>query len=74
MKVLIAGATGMIGKEALQHCLIRPEVTQVVALSRRELPENVKNHEKLKTIIVKDFKVWPEDVLEEIKDAAAIVW
>ena len=52
MKVLITGGTGSIGKHALLHALLRPEVTSVVALSRRELPTDISNNPKLKVLVI----------------------
>jgi nucleoside-diphosphate-sugar epimerase len=74
MKVLITGGTGTIGKQALLHCLLRPEIKSVVALSRRDLPTEILSNPKLKVIILKDFSQWPQDVLEEIKDADTMIW
>jgi len=74
MKVLITGATGTIGKEVLNQALLRPEITSVVALSRRDLPLDISKNPKLKTIIIKDFGNWTPDVLEDIKVADAMIW
>lgn len=74
MKVLVTGVTGLIGAEALNQALLRPEITSVVAIARRELPSDVANNSKLQVIILKDFNNWPEDVLEQIKDADAMIW
>jgi uncharacterized protein YbjT (DUF2867 family) len=52
MKLLITGATGMVGSELLRQALTDPDVTSVVALSRRALDIQ---HPKLKTVIHKDF-------------------
>jgi len=74
MKVLVTGATGTIGRHALLHALLRPEITSIVALSRRDLPADISNNPKLKVIILKDFNDWPQDILEEINDADAMIW
>jgi len=74
MKVLVTGATGTIGQHVLLHVLLRPEITSVVAISRRDLPTDISNNPKLKVIILKDFNDWPQDILEEIKDADAMIW
>jgi uncharacterized protein YbjT (DUF2867 family) len=39
MKVLMLGATGLVGRNALAQALARPAVTQVIAPSRRPLPK-----------------------------------
>jgi uncharacterized protein YbjT (DUF2867 family) len=52
MKVIITGATGMVGKGVLLECLDHPEITEVLSISRRSLEMN---HPKLKELIHKDF-------------------
>lgn len=74
MKVLIVGASGMIGGEALLQCLANPQVSSVVAFVRRELPSDVSNNAKLKSVIVKDFSKWPEDLLLAHADAVGMIW
>lgn len=73
MKVLIVGASGMIGGEALIHCLAHPNISKVVAFVRRELPTNISNHSKLECVLVKDFTRWTE-ILQVHADAAAMIW
>ena len=51
-KVVIAGASGMIGKRILEHCLSSNQITEVVSLVRRKT-EN--NDPKLKEVIIADF-------------------
>lgn len=74
MKVLIVGASGMIGGEALLQCLANPQISSVVAFVRRELPSNVSNNPKLNSVIVKDFSKWPEDLLLAHADAVGMIW
>jgi len=50
--VLITGATGMVGGEALKACLENEKVDRVTSLVRR--PSGV-SHKKLTEVIVKDF-------------------
>ncbi len=52
--ILIAGATGMVGRIALARALDDPRVTQVVALTRKALP----SHPKLANPIV-DYEALP---------------
>ncbi|MEW8627366.1 MAG: NAD-dependent epimerase/dehydratase family protein [Candidatus Thiodiazotropha sp.] len=51
-KVLMTGATGMIGGLVLQHCLQSCEVEKVVSLLRRS---SGTVHDKLEEVIVSDF-------------------
>ncbi|KAI0814220.1 hypothetical protein GGR55DRAFT_500188 [Xylaria sp. FL0064] len=74
MKVLITGASGSIGGECLAHCLSRPDISTVVAFVRRDLPADISNHPKLKSVLVKDFAHLPEDVLQAHADAAGMIW
>ena len=74
MKVLIVGASGSIGSEALFQCLSHPLITSVVAFVRRDLPAEVSSNSKLDVVEIKDFAIWPEDVLREHKDAVGIIW
>jgi uncharacterized protein YbjT (DUF2867 family) len=52
MKVLLFGATGMIGQGVLRECLLDPQVTQVVAILRRASGQI---HPKLMEILHQDF-------------------
>lgn len=52
IKVIITGATGMVGEGVLYECLQNPEVTEVLVLTRR--PSEY-NHPKMKEIIHKDL-------------------
>ena len=51
-KIIITGATGMIGSLILEHCLNSREVSQVMSLVRRE--SGIVD-EKLHEVIVRDF-------------------
>lgn len=52
MKVIITGATGMVGKGVLLECLDHADVSEVLSISRRSLDMQ---HPKLKELIHKDF-------------------
>ena len=74
MKILVAGASGMVGGEVLEQCLAHPQISSVVAFVRRELPVEVSRNPKLQCVLVEDFATWPEGVLEAHSDAAGIIW
>ncbi|QPC70327.1 hypothetical protein HYE68_001079 [Fusarium pseudograminearum] len=74
MKILFIGASGSIGGEALRQCLAHPQVTSVVCFVRRPLPSDVSSNPKLQSVMIKDFSLWPEDVLLPHVDAAAMIW
>lgn len=52
MKVLIFGATGMVGQGVLRECLIDPDVTEVVSIARRPIGQT---HPKLREIAHADM-------------------
>lgn len=52
MKILLTGATGLVGEGILLICLENPLVTEVLSISRKPLG---RQHPKLKELIVKDF-------------------
>ncbi|HVV55680.1 MAG TPA: hypothetical protein VHC47_10165 [Mucilaginibacter sp.] len=52
IKVIVTGATGMVGEGVLHECLLHPMVAEVLIVNRRPLGLD---HPKLKEIIHKDF-------------------
>jgi uncharacterized protein YbjT (DUF2867 family) len=53
MKVIITGATGMVGEGVLLECLHNPVVERVLSVSRRPTRQN---HPKLSECLVPDFR------------------
>ena len=52
MKVIITGATGMVGKGVLLECLDHEAISEVLVIGRSSVG---KNHAKLKELIHEDF-------------------
>lgn len=52
MKVIVTGATGMVGEGVLHECLQHPDITGVLSVSRR--PSGL-SHPKLKELLHADF-------------------
>jgi uncharacterized protein YbjT (DUF2867 family) len=52
MRIIITGATGMVGEGILLECLQLPQVTEILSVSRK--PGGI-THPKLKEYIVSDF-------------------
>lgn len=63
MRVLITGATGMIGQGVLRECLAAPDVTEIVVAGRTPLPERPA---KVKELIRADLTDW-SDAAEDLK-------
>lgn len=56
MKVLVTGATGMVGGGVLRECLLDPDVTEVITLGRRPAHEgNGPQSPKLRQIVHADL-------------------
>ncbi|RAO74166.1 uncharacterized protein BHQ10_010178 [Talaromyces amestolkiae] len=74
MKTILAGSTGYIGREVLKECLAHPEVSDVIALSRRDL--NI-SHAKLRVMIVDNddfFLHHPPGLLSHVQEADACIY
>lgn len=56
-KVIIAGASGMVGKLLLKKCLLSEEVEKVISVVRHN---SGNNQCKLEEVVVKDFKDYSE--------------
>jgi uncharacterized protein YbjT (DUF2867 family) len=54
MKVIVTGATGLVGEGVLLVCLENPLVSEVLMINRRPL---ALKHAKLKELIIKDFSL-----------------
>src|SRR5215510_6503552 len=53
MKVIVTGATGMVGEGVLLECLANPAVEKVLSVSRKPCGHA---HEKLEEHLVPDFR------------------
>jgi uncharacterized protein YbjT (DUF2867 family) len=52
LKVILFGATGMVGQGALRECLLDPEVTEVLVVGRTPIG---RQHAKIREIVHKDL-------------------
>ncbi len=52
MRVILTGATGMVGEGVLHECILHPEVEEILILTRK--PSGV-NHAKVKELVHSDF-------------------
>lgn len=75
MKLIVTGATGYIGAEVLRQCLCHPDVTTVVALTRRPLPSSPNADDpRVRNIVMRDFAEYPEEILRELEGAQGCIW
>lgn len=81
MKLIVTGATGLVGSEVIRLALCNPAITSVVAIARKPVlaPANDVGTEsqtsKLQSVILESWtSPYPESVIRHVKDADACIW
>lgn len=75
MKLIIVGASGFVATELISQALRRPDVTSLVALSRKPVTAPDGEHAaKLKSVVIGDYGEYPDDVKKELAGADACIW
>jgi dihydrodipicolinate reductase len=72
-KLLISGATGRIGAQVLEHALSDPNISFVIVLSRRPLPELVR-HNRMEIVVLEDFTKYTDEVVAKLSGADGCLW
>ena len=70
MKILITGASGLIGSAVVQAALASQEVTELILAVRHPLPGT---DPRISLVLVKDF-LQTKDLTESIRKADALIW
>ncbi|KAJ5519984.1 hypothetical protein N7463_000437 [Penicillium fimorum] len=66
MKLIIAGASGLLGTEIVRQSLQMHEITQVIALARRPVQlDKGTDSSKLKSVVICDYGEYPDSVKAE---------
>ncbi|KAJ6532057.1 hypothetical protein B0H19DRAFT_1189836 [Mycena capillaripes] len=75
MKLIVAGATGFVAEEVIRQSLRMPQITSVVALARKRVtaPDS-EGASKLKSVVVKDYDDYSDEVKKEFAGADACIW
>ncbi|KAH7400370.1 hypothetical protein BKA64DRAFT_723106 [Cadophora sp. MPI-SDFR-AT-0126] len=74
MKIILTGSSGFIGTEVLTQAISNPEITSIVALSRKSLPESFTSNPKITLVIIEDFTSYTPDVLQKLEGAEGCIW
>ncbi|RDW76919.1 hypothetical protein BP6252_04972 [Coleophoma cylindrospora] len=74
MKLIIAGATGFVGKEILRHALRSPEFTSIVTLGRRAVDIEDQYAEKLTDLVLDDLNHYSTSARAKLANADACIW
>ncbi|MBX3256869.1 MAG: NAD-dependent epimerase/dehydratase family protein [Chitinophagaceae bacterium] len=64
LKIILTGATGMVGEGVLLHCLQSSDIAEVLMINRRHYEMS---HPKLKELLVTDFNALGENA-EQLQD------
>ena len=70
MRILITGATGMVGSEVVRQAILQDDIEDILVLGRRPLPIT---HPKLRFVLHSDFQNYT-GLGEEFKKCDACIW
>lgn len=75
MKLIVAGATGLVGSEIIRQSLEISEITSIIALARKPIQIEESDHSsKLKSVVVSDYGDYPDHVKAALAGADACIW
>ena len=74
MKVIITGATGLLGAALVRHCIKDSRISHAFVLARKPLPEDVNNSPKITAITHADFSSYPPELLAQLAGAEGCLW
>lgn len=74
MKLIVAGATGLVGSEIIRQALRNSYVTEVIALARKPVVIDDSSTSKLKSVVIRDYAEYPDEVKAELAGADACIW
>jgi nucleoside-diphosphate-sugar epimerase len=79
MKLIIAGASGFVGRELILQSLAQPKIKTVIALSRKPIsaPSSLaegSDASKLRNVIIKDYDQYSDEAKAEFAGADACIW
>ena len=79
MKLIIAGASGFVGRELVRQALEDPRVTSLIALSRSTItpPANLgegADVAKFQNVIVEDYGSYSDDAKRAFEGVDAVLW
>lgn len=73
--IILTGATGTAGSDALRQAIKSPWIAQISVLSRRALPDaDLQNHPKVNFIEHSDFLHYPPELLKRLEGHSACIW
>lgn len=75
MKIIVTGATGLVGQAIIRQCLSHKAVASIVAVARKPISiDDVEDTSKLKSVVVQDYEEYPASAIAEFADADVCIW
>lgn len=74
MKVIVTGATGLVGTAVLQKCIANEEISEIFVLTRKPIDDDLATNKKMTVIRHDDFLVYPLDLMGRLQGAEACIW
>ncbi|KAK2692565.1 hypothetical protein QWA68_007458 [Fusarium oxysporum] len=75
MKLIVTGANGYVGSEIIRQSLKLPQVTSVVAVSRKLVsPPAGTIPTRFESVVVQDYGTYPDHVRDAFRGADACIW
>ncbi|KAI0467899.1 hypothetical protein F4859DRAFT_228425 [Xylaria cf. heliscus] len=74
MDIIITGATGFVGGAVVRQAIAHGFIEHAFVLTRKPLPEDITNHERITVIEHDDFFTWPPELMERLAGCEACIW
>lgn len=71
--IILTGCTGTAGSAVLARCIASPSISRISVLSRRPV-QQAAGVAKVNVVIHKDFNVYPNSLLGQLKGAVGCIW
>ncbi|KAI0019478.1 hypothetical protein F4780DRAFT_447686 [Xylariomycetidae sp. FL0641] len=74
MKIIITGPTGFVGSEVVRQAIADDRIDHAFVLTRRPLPADLIDCDKITVIQHQDFSSYPEELLQQLEGAEGCIW
>lgn len=76
MKLIVTGSTGLVGAEIIRQALEMKEITQIIAVARKpvQVAEGSDPTSKVKSVVIRDYGEYTEEVKAEFAGADVCIW
>ncbi len=74
MKVIVTGATGLVGGALVRECIADSRITHALVLTRKPLSPQLADSSKITVIQHDYFSSYPPELLEQLAGAEGCLW